>query len=267
VIVLHGGPADAGGADPIARELSDEFRTYAPWQRRSSDQALTVARHIADLRELIRERFNDIRPAIIGESWGAMLALAYAATHPDTVGPIVLVGCGTFDKTSRTRLKEVIEARTTDEMRECFDHLENEISDPNERMIRRNKLLRRIYDYDSISPPGDGCPKEPFDRKAHIETWNDMIRCQETGLYPKSFTAISTPIIMLYGAYDPHPGQMIRDVLMPYIPSLAYREWKKCGHRPWVERHSRDEFYFAMREWLKHNFRKMECHDSLKRPK
>ena len=141
MIVLHGGPADAGGADPIARELSDEFRTYAPWQRRSSDQALTVARHIADLRELIRERFNDIRPAIIGESWGAMLALAYAATHPDTVGPIVLVGCGTFDKTSRTRLKEVIEARTTDEMRECFDHLENEISDPNERMIRRNKLL------------------------------------------------------------------------------------------------------------------------------
>jgi pimeloyl-ACP methyl ester carboxylesterase len=41
---------------------------------------------------------NDAKPSIVGESWGAMLALAYASAYPETTAAIVLVGCGTFDK-------------------------------------------------------------------------------------------------------------------------------------------------------------------------
>jgi pimeloyl-ACP methyl ester carboxylesterase len=39
---------------------------------------------------------------LVGHSWGAMLALCYAAEHP--VERVVLVGCGTFDEASRAEL-------------------------------------------------------------------------------------------------------------------------------------------------------------------
>lgn len=44
-------------------------------------------------------------------SWGATPALCYAAAHPNTVGPIALVGCGTFDAASRARMKEILQER------------------------------------------------------------------------------------------------------------------------------------------------------------
>ena len=62
VIALHGGPAAAGEAAPIARGLAGRFRVLEPWQRGSGAEPLTVARHIADLRELIATRCGDARP-------------------------------------------------------------------------------------------------------------------------------------------------------------------------------------------------------------
>ena len=44
---------------------------------------------IADM-EMIREKFGFERWIIVGGSWGATLALAYAQAHPDRVRGIVL---------------------------------------------------------------------------------------------------------------------------------------------------------------------------------
>jgi len=40
--------------------------------------------------EMIREKFGVERWIIVGGSWGATLALAYAQAHPDRVSGIVL---------------------------------------------------------------------------------------------------------------------------------------------------------------------------------
>ncbi len=77
-----------------------------------------------------------------------------------------------------------------------------------------------------------------------------MVRLQEEGVHPAAFAALRSPVLMLHGAYDPHPGDMIRASLEPYIPHLEYREWERCGHSPWAEREVRDEFFAVMRSWL-----------------
>ena len=74
-------------------------------------RSAAVARHIADLHGLATDLGGDSPVAIVGHSWGAMLALCYAAAHPDKVGPIALVGCGTFDQASRRRMHATIEER------------------------------------------------------------------------------------------------------------------------------------------------------------
>jgi pimeloyl-ACP methyl ester carboxylesterase len=249
LIVLHGGPAAAGEAAPLARGLADSFRALEPWQRGSDGEPLTVARHVDDLHEIVTSRCCGTPPAIVGESWGAMLALAYAAGHPESAGPLVLIGCGTFDPASRARMQAILDDRMEGGLRQHIDALEDEFLDPAARLIQRYRLTESLYSYDS-TPSEEDPEVPPFDMAAHTETWNNMLRLQAAGVYPAAFAAIRSPVIMLHGAYDPHPGQMIRASLAPYIPQLEYREWQRCGHSPWRERAVREEFFAVLREWL-----------------
>lgn len=95
-VYLHGGPG--GGCQPEHRKLFDPERCHAVLfdQRgsgrsrpRGAREANTLEHLIADL-ELIRADFGFERWLVVGGSWGATLALAYAETHPERVTGLVL---------------------------------------------------------------------------------------------------------------------------------------------------------------------------------
>jgi proline iminopeptidase len=95
-VYLHGGPGS--GCQPDHRRLFDPERFHAVLfdQRgagRSRPKGLrdhnTLPHLIADM-ETIRERFGFARWMVVGGSWGATLALAYAQAHPDRVSGIAL---------------------------------------------------------------------------------------------------------------------------------------------------------------------------------
>lgn len=247
VIAVHGGPGAMGGMAPVARGLEGRFRVLEPWQRRSGEEPLTVARHVADLHQMLQGRCEGRRPALVGHSWGAMLALAYAAVYADETGPIVLVGCGTFDPAARARMQAIREGRMDDELRVEMARLEEEIADPDRRLCALGRLMMIVDSYDLASTETG---LELCDAVAHRETWADMVRLQEAGLYPALFAAIRSPVLMVHGAADPHPGRMIRDGLAPYLPQLEYHEWARCGHYPWLERAAGDEFFALVGDWL-----------------
>jgi pimeloyl-ACP methyl ester carboxylesterase len=249
-IVLHGGPAATGEAAPIAIGLSTHFVAIEALQRGSGSEPLTVSTHIADIHELVEGLYDYRKPVLVGESWGAMLAICYASVYPQSVAAIVLIGCGTFDKTSRARMKETIESRNDASLRLKIDSLAEEYSVESERILAQRKLMERIYAFDPIPEDEQLELTEPFDLRAHIETWNDMLKMQENGVYPQSFSSIKVPVLMLHGDYDPHPGRMIHMSLKAYMPQIQYRELKNCGHSPWKERQARKEFFMVMTNWL-----------------
>jgi pimeloyl-ACP methyl ester carboxylesterase len=78
-----------------------------------------------------------------------------------------------------------------------------------------------------------------------------MLRLQATGAYPQALERIAAPVLMLHGALDPHPGQAIRDSLAQYVRRLEYHEWVDCGHYPWLERSTRNQFYERLEAWLR----------------
>ena len=95
-VYLHGGPGS--GCQPDHRRLFDpqRFHTVLFDQRgagrskpKGFREANTTAYLIADM-ETIREKFGFDRWLVVGGSWGATLALAYAQAHPDRVTGIVL---------------------------------------------------------------------------------------------------------------------------------------------------------------------------------
>jgi proline iminopeptidase len=95
-VYLHGGPGS--GCQPDHRRLFDPERFHAVLfdQRgagrsrpKGSREHNTLPHLIADM-EMIREHFGVARWMVVGGSWGATLALAYAQAHPDRVSGIVL---------------------------------------------------------------------------------------------------------------------------------------------------------------------------------
>jgi pimeloyl-ACP methyl ester carboxylesterase len=187
---------------------------------------------------------------IVGHSWGAMLALAYAASYPNEVRGIVLVGCGTFDQASRDKMNETINKRLDDESRRLLADLSGKYPDWGDRIKAKYDLIGRVHDFDVDQPPIEARDIEPFDIKAHNETWNDMLRLQGNGTYPQAFDVIRVPVLMLHGCYDPHPGRMIYESLKPHIRQLQYVELDRCGHEPWRERHARGLFFRIMIDWM-----------------
>ncbi|WP_321493925.1 alpha/beta hydrolase [uncultured Desulfobacter sp.] len=256
VMVLHGGPGAPGSAAPVAAGLAGDFRVFEPYQRAGAETPLSVAVHIFDLHGVISARCGGQRPALVGESWGAMLALAYAAQYPETVGPLVLIGCGTFDTACREEMIRIRKRRISDYIKNHPEHSPDLYLPFQEQIMKWHEMTDNFH---CEADANDNLEAEPFDMRAHTETWNDMIRCQEKGIYPQTFTNINLPVIMLHGSYDPHPGKMIRDQLKLYIPQLEYHEFEKCGHSPSKEIYAKDDFFQVMRSWLREALGKLHA--------
>lgn len=95
-VYLHGGPGS--GCQPDHRRLFDPERFHAVlFDQRGAGRSRpkggrehnSLPHLIADM-ETIREKFGFARWMIVGGSWGATLALAYAQAHPQRVTGIVL---------------------------------------------------------------------------------------------------------------------------------------------------------------------------------
>ncbi|KQU77169.1 MULTISPECIES: alpha/beta fold hydrolase [unclassified Rhizobacter] len=95
-VVLHGGPGS--GSSPLLRRFLDpaRFRIVSPDQRgagrsqpRGSIVDNTTDHLVADL-ETVREALGIDRWLVVGGSWGATLALAYAAAHFGAVTGLLL---------------------------------------------------------------------------------------------------------------------------------------------------------------------------------
>jgi pimeloyl-ACP methyl ester carboxylesterase len=160
---------------------------------------------------------------------------------------LVLVGCGTFDPAARLRMRATLDTRINSGLQRRLEQLPDDLPDPNECLRATGDLLLPAYSYDLTVSRLDA---EVYDARAYNETWKDMLRLQEEGIYPAAFGRIQSPVLMLHGADDPNPGQLIHASLKPYLPYLEYHELARCGHYPWWERHAQAEFFAVLLGWL-----------------
>jgi len=98
IVVLHGGPDfDHTYLLPELDRLADGFRLVYYDQRgrgRSSGSVepdeVGIESEIADL-DVVRQRLGSESVAILGHSWGGVLAMEYATRHPDRVSHLILL--------------------------------------------------------------------------------------------------------------------------------------------------------------------------------
>ena len=253
VVLLHGGPGAPGSLAPLARRLGERFRVMEPLQRTSGGPALTVVRHEMDLREVLQPQLSEGPISLVGFSWGAMLALTYAARHPADVDRVVLIGCGTFDSLSRATYQVCMEQHTSAATRMRLSTLGAELS-ARKNPVRRNELFAefgKIYTrLQAFNPVAAEAESVCCDEAGFNETWKDVLSLQEQGIQPAEFVGISAPVTMIHGDEDPHPGPLIHDSLAPFIRNLKYLGLARCGHTPWIEKEAGDHFHKILTQCL-----------------
>jgi proline iminopeptidase len=150
-VYLHGGPGS--GCQPDHRRLFDPERFHAVlFDQRGAGRSRpkggrehnTTAHLIADM-EMIRDKFGFERWMVVGGSWGATLALAYAEAHPARISGIALRA--TFLGTRRE-----IENAFTDMLPRFYPGLAADflnVLPEDEREKPLDAYFRRILDQDS----------------------------------------------------------------------------------------------------------------------
>src|SRR5882757_3954801 len=151
-VYLHGGPGS--GCQPDHRRLFDPERFHAVlFDQRGAGRSRpkgcrehnTLPYLIADM-EMIREKFGFERWMMVGGSWGATLALAYAQAHPERVTGIVLRA--TFLGT-----REELEGAFLEVLPRFYPALSDDflgMLPPEERGKPLDAYWRRILDSDSV---------------------------------------------------------------------------------------------------------------------
>ncbi|MCZ7531982.1 MAG: alpha/beta hydrolase [Acidimicrobiia bacterium] len=109
LIALHGVTGNAWNWYKVAEGLADrrhvyalDFRGYGESQW-SSEGAYTTTDHVADLGAFI-DSLEEQNVDLIGSSWGALVAIQYAAENPDRVGQLVVVDVEASFATGETDL-------------------------------------------------------------------------------------------------------------------------------------------------------------------
>jgi proline iminopeptidase len=253
IIVLHGGPDfDHGYFLPDLDQLADAFRLIYYDQRgrgRSVDHVqpddVTLASDIDDL-DKVRQHFQVESAALLGHSWGAVLALEYAIRHPTRVSHMILMNPAPASASDFAVLRKAYLQKLgadMDRQREIMASAAYREGDP-EAVAARYRLhfkpaLKRPEDYEKlmstmkagfIRQGKEGIVKA---RAVEDRLMRDTWELASYDLMPK-LRNLSMPTLVIAGDHDFIPGEIAvhiaRAIAYARLVTLA-----DCGHFAYLE--------------------------------
>lgn len=253
VLLLSGGPGFS--VDPListAKELANSHKCILFEQRGTgksqvstlNSSSINLKEYIDDL-EGLRAHLGIKTWTILGLSWGGMLAMAYAASHPDAVHALVLVGSGGINLDYSKRLIANRNARMLPSEREAIEYWGNAsrvASDPDRAGLEVTRALLPSYFYDRKKANAMIQSLRPGVFNLRVNSLMDAdLEKIEYDLRP-ALRNFKRPVLALYGRQDPigeETALQIHHALSNSI--LEYIE--ECGHVPMVEQ---PEAYFRV---------------------
>jgi proline iminopeptidase len=251
VVVLHGGPGASfdyllPGFDALATR-----RTLIYYDQRGGgrspiprDQAVTSQDHVADL-DALRELWGESRLAILGYSWGGLLAQLYAIEHPESVERLGLVCPAPSWRAARDdferRFSERNLAPEVQAERQRLRESDLRVRDPAGFQRRMFELSVVAYFHD----PAKVRDLTPFRVVGRVqqETWQSL---GDYDLRSSLESLRGIPALVVHGADDPIPLYASEETARRLGAPLAVIE--RSGHCPHVEQP--DEFVRVLDNFL-----------------
>lgn len=246
IAVIHGGPGAAGEMAPVAYGLSSGWGVLELIQT-----AASLEGQVEELKTVL-ENNGDLPVTLIGFSWGAWLSFIVAARNPTIIKKLILVGSGPYEEKYAARIQETRLNRLSEEERTEFESIFRTLDDPTNKnkdtvFARLGALASKTDAYD---PEID--KSEEIDCCADIfqSVWVDAAELRSSGQLLELGKNIKCPVVAIHGDYDPHPAEGVQKPLSAILKSFRFILLKNCGHKPWVERQARDEFFRILKEEL-----------------
>lgn len=237
VILLAGGPGVTPySVKPVQDLVALNHQAVLVHQRGTGKTALpsTSRAHLSlpifieDIDAVRRDLHAD-KVTLIGHSWGGMLAMAYAAAHPDRVSHLVLMDSGgvnlsftgVFTDNIMMRLQPedfVMQKRSNDEAK----------SDP--RMSAFHYLLSIL--------PGYFYRRETaiaFEKTLKPDDYNPALRPLLARYdVTKTIGKYRGPVDIIQGRQDPIDASTV-SLNVKYLPQAKVHWIERAGHIPWLE--------------------------------
>jgi len=254
IAVIHGGPGAVGEMAPVARELAPAFGVLEPMQVET-----TLERQVESLKTLLVDH-ADPPVTLIGFSWGAWLSFIVAARYPGIIARLILVGSGPFEHHYLAQIQETRMSRLPADERFEYNSIITALNDPHaegksKKFARLGQLALKTdcYDADLDDPPMD--PPEPGKSETNqgniyhqvLMTAQEM---RKSGELLALADHIQCPVLALHGDYDPHPAAGVFEPLTKRLKDFRFIGLEKCGHKPWIERQAKQNFYQILRREL-----------------
>src|SRR5712692_7796193 len=253
IIVLHGGPDfDHSYLLPDLDRLADAFRLIYYDQRgrgRSGDHVLpeevTLTSDVDDI-DRVRQHFRLQSSALLGHSWGTVLALEYALRHPERVSHMILMNPGPASASAFAVLRKAYVQKLgadLDRQRDIRVSADYTEGDP-EAVAARYRLhfkpaLKRPEDYEKLMATMKAGfirqGKEGIVKARAIEDrlMRDSWEMDGYDLLPK-LQALSIPTLVIYGDHDFIPGEIAMHIARA-IPNAHLVTLRNCGHFAYLE--------------------------------
>jgi len=243
VIILAGGPgADPGYMKPVVAALSNNYQCVLFEQRgtgrsklKTYDSGTINFQQYLDDLEALRKALNQQKLLLVGQSWGAMLALSYAGTYPNHIRAVVSIDAGPIaEDHAAAEEANVIRRLLPSEQKEIDEWEKRKAMDPLPAFREIQRIMAAAYFQDP--------------QRAH-EFVNDVwptlnIEVMRLG-YQKEFgalhefirsrlRAIRARVLLVHGRQDAvAEGGVVEAHRLIRGSQLALIN--NCGHVPWLE--------------------------------
>jgi proline iminopeptidase len=237
-VVLHGGPGAhhdylLPGFDALAdpRELLYYDQRGGGRSPVPRDVPVGWTEQVADL-EALRAHWQLERLALVGYSWGGLLALLYALEHPARVEQLALVSPAPTWRAAREQFEKLFARRNLDP---AFQEARRELRESGLRERDPAAFQQRIFEL-SVAPyfsdPARAAELTPFrvTGRTQQEVWQSL---GDYDLRPRLPTLRAIPSLIVHGEDDPIPigaARTAADLL-----GAEFHPLPRCGHVPYVE--------------------------------
>jgi proline iminopeptidase len=244
VLVLSGGPGeDIHSMQGIAEELGKKYRCIM-WEQRGTGRSklprydgstINLNVYMEDI-EALRKQLRAEKFIVVGNSWGMILGLAYAGTHPDAVRAVVTIGSGPITAEYLSVFSDNQFARLGVcelEVRDFWREPSREAADPDRAAFERLRAATVAYFYDRKKALQMAAELNPNDYNFRVPP--AFLKAEgKYDIRPKLKTIVA-PVLLLQGRQD-LAGEANVDEAHSLIKNSTLTFIDKCGHMPWLEK-------------------------------
>jgi proline iminopeptidase len=243
VLVLSGGPGeDIHSMQGIADEFGKKYRCIM-WEQRGTGRSklpqydsstINLNAYMEDI-EALRKQLHADKFIVVGNSWGMILGLAYAGTHPDAVRAVVTIGSGPITAEYLGVFSDNQIARLGAcelEVRDFWKDPAREATDSDRAAFERLRAATIAYFYDRKKALQMAAELAPRDYNFRVPP--AFLKAEGKYDIRPNLKNIVAPVLLLQGRQDLAGEANIWEAhSLIKNSTLAFID--KCGHMPWLE--------------------------------